>query len=141
MVCCVRSPSATSDSEALNDIPRYARHVNPAQDTPPEIQARMDEAYRRMSAQEKFERAMGLSAMLRALTLDHLRALHPDESERQLQIRLLLRTVPASVVQQAFGWLPPDARVEQDAELEVLLARAESEALRAGPERSDGPKT
>jgi hypothetical protein len=137
----VRSPSATSDSEALNDIPRYARHVNPAQDTPPEIQARMDEAYRRMSAQEKFERAMGLSAMLRALTLDHLRALHPNESERQLQIRLLLRTVPASVVQHAFGWLPPDARVEQDAELEVLLARAESEALRAGSGRDGGPKT
>ena len=120
----------------MNGDPRYARPVNPAQDTPPEIQARMDEAYRRMSAQEKFERAMGLSAMLRALTLDHLRALHPDESERRL-----LRTVPASVVQQAFGWLPPDASVEQDAELEVLQARAESEALRAGSGRDGGPKT
>ena len=71
----------------------------------------MDEAYRRMSAAEKFERAMALSAMLRALTIDHLRELHPGETERQLQIRYLLRTVPASVVGPAFGWLPPDADV------------------------------
>lgn len=86
--------------------------MSAVQDTPPEIQARMDEAYRRMSAQEKFERAMALSGMLRALTIDHLRTLHPDESERQLQIRFMLRTVPASVVGPAFGWLPPDVSVE-----------------------------
>lgn len=88
----------------------------------------MDEAYRRMSAQEKFERAMALSAMLRALTVDHLRTLHPNESERQLQIRYLLRTVPASVVGPAFGWLPPEAA--PDARLEALLTQAENEAMR-----------
>jgi len=83
--------------------------VSGAQDTSPDIQARVDEAYRRMTDQQKFERAMGLSATLRALTLDHLRELHPSETERQLEIRLLLRTVSADVVGQAFGWLPPAA--------------------------------
>jgi hypothetical protein len=79
-------------------------------DTSPEVQARMDEIYRRMSAREKFERAVALSSMTRALALDHLRELHPEETERQLKIRLLLRTVDATTVGRAFGWLPPELR-------------------------------
>jgi RecB family exonuclease len=71
----------------------------------------MDDAYRRMTHEQKLQRAMGLSATLRALTLDHLRELHPDETERQLKIRLLLRTVSADVLEKAFGWLPPEAKV------------------------------
>ena len=88
--------------------------MKPAHDTRDEVQARMDAAYRRMSDQEKFQRAMGLSATLRALTLDHLRELHPDETERQLKIRFLLRTTPARTVQQAFGWLPPELAAARD---------------------------
>lgn len=93
---------------------RYAGPVTRARDTSPEIQARMDDAYRRMTEEQKFARAMGLSAMLRALTLDHLREQHPDETERQLKIRLLLRTVSADVVEKAFGWVPPEAKLHRD---------------------------
>jgi hypothetical protein len=88
---------------------RYACDVTLARDTSDEVQARMDAAYRRMSEREKLERAVGLSATLRELTLDHLRELHPRDSTRQLKIRLLLRTIPASVVEKAFGWLPEGA--------------------------------
>jgi hypothetical protein len=51
-------------------------------DTHPAIAARMDAAYRRMSAAEKMTRAAALTGLAHGLALARIRVEHPDESGR-----------------------------------------------------------
>jgi len=65
-----------------------------ANDTPPAIQAMMDERFRRMTPSQRFSRALALGDASDRFALAKLRLDHPGASERELRLRLALRTLP-----------------------------------------------
>jgi hypothetical protein len=77
-------------------------------DTSPEIEKRMNAAYRRMSAAEKISRMSALTAVAHALALARIRSEHPLESEREHRLRLATRWLQRDQMIAAFGW-DPDA--------------------------------
>jgi hypothetical protein len=56
------------------------------EDTPLEVERILIEGYRKMSVAQKFARVRDLNWTLRKLAIAELRARHPDEGERTLQL-------------------------------------------------------
>ena len=73
-------------------------------DTSPKIRRVMVERLRAMSHAEKFERMRDLSRMVEALAREGIRARHPDADEREINLRLASRRLPADLMKKAFGW-------------------------------------
>lgn len=69
------------------------------EDTPPEL-----EGLRKCTPAERFRRVGELNAMLHALA--ETRRRHPNASERELQLRVASRRIPAELMRKAFGWDP-----------------------------------
>jgi hypothetical protein len=75
-------------------------------DTHPEIERMQIEAYRRMTPAERFRKIEGLNLSAQAMSLGDIRRRHPDASEREMQLRLASRSIPANLMRKAFGWDP-----------------------------------
>ncbi len=75
-------------------------------DTSPEAERVLLEAYRRMSPEQKLERAFGLTLALRELTAAAIRQERPNASEREIQLRVASRSIPRELMIHAFGWDP-----------------------------------
>jgi hypothetical protein len=60
----------------------------PGHDTPPEIEQRQIEAWRRMTAAEKLALVARMSANVRQLALAGVRRRYPNASPREQQLRL-----------------------------------------------------
>ncbi len=77
-------------------------------DTSPEAWAFMEAAYRRMTPQQRVERAAALTVLSHAFALAEIRRRHPDEDERTHRLRLAARTIDARTMKAAFDWPPDD---------------------------------
>lgn len=75
-------------------------------DTPLEVEKILLEGYRRMSPSRKIARVRDLNWTLQRLALAELRALHPEDDERTLRLRLAARTFDRETMLAAFGWDP-----------------------------------
>ena len=66
------------------------------------------DAYRRMSAAEKLERAGRLGQLVKSVVIADLRQRHPGATERELQLRYASRLFDPQTMRAAFGWAPDD---------------------------------
>lgn len=75
-------------------------------DTHPEIERILIEAYRKMTPGERFRKVESLNRTTEAVALADIRRRHPKADEREQQLRLASRRIPAALMQKAFGWDP-----------------------------------
>ena len=72
------------------------------------MEAILIEGYRRMSAAEKFERVRQATHAAQQMALVRLRERHPDDSPREIALRLASLWLDRDLMIKAFGW-DPDA--------------------------------
>jgi hypothetical protein len=75
-------------------------------DTPPDVEERLIERYRKMSGPERLAIALDLSRAVRQLALAGIRARHPGLSEREELLRLAALTLDRETVIEVYGWDP-----------------------------------
>jgi hypothetical protein len=73
-------------------------------DTHPEIERRVIEGMRRLTAAQKFHMICDMQATIEAMVRPRIRADHPDASEREIQLRIASRRLPADLLRKAVGW-------------------------------------
>lgn len=78
-------------------------------DTSPEVERFLLDAYRKMPGSEKIARVRALNHATIALALANIRQRHPDADEREVLLRLAVRRYGADFVREHLGW---DARQE-----------------------------
>jgi len=84
-----------------------ARGEAGAEDTSPEVQAMMIEAYRRMTPAEKLQRVLDLNRTVEALALARIRQQYgPDLTEREENLRLASLYYDRETMIRAFDWDP-----------------------------------
>ena len=78
-------------------------------DTPPEIEARVIEAYRAMSPADRLARVVSLNRALKALATARLGSRYgPHLSPRELQLRLGSLRLPREDMVRVFDWDPAE---------------------------------
>ncbi len=75
-------------------------------DTDPAVQAILLEGYRRMSGAQKLARMCAMYRMAQELARADIRRRYPDDSPRQVQLRLASRWLGADLMRRVFGWDP-----------------------------------
>lgn len=73
-------------------------------DTPPEIEQILIEGYRRMTPARKLECIRQLTLAIQELALAGIRSEHPRASERECELRLASRRLPAEIMKRVFDW-------------------------------------
>lgn len=73
------------------------------EDTHPEIEARLVEAWRSMTPSEKLSQAFAMRQTMMAMAMAGLRLRHPDESEARLRRRLAAILVGEDLANRAYG--------------------------------------
>jgi 2-iminoacetate synthase ThiH len=91
--------------------PHEVAHLLFGEDTSPEVERFLLDAYRKMSGAEKIARVRALNSATIALALANIRKQHPDASEREVLLRLAVRRYGADFVREHLGW---DAEKEGD---------------------------
>ncbi len=76
------------------------------EDTTPEAERVLIEAYRKMPAWKKLQCIVDLNQFLRNAQLAQIRQRYPDAGERELKMRLASRWIEPELMRQAFGWDP-----------------------------------
>ena len=78
-----------------------------ALDTPPEIEERILEGYRRMTPREKFERILELNRSVEEMAAARIRKQYgPDLPERELRLRLAALRLDRETMIEVFDWDP-----------------------------------
>jgi hypothetical protein len=76
-------------------------------DTPPEVEQRLLEAYRRMSPLQRLMKAMEMNRAVQELAAARIKAQYgPDLSDRELRLRLAALWIDRETMVRAFGWDP-----------------------------------
>jgi hypothetical protein len=75
-------------------------------DTHPEIEKRLIEGYRRMTAREKLHQIGSMGRFAYTLALADVRKRHPDAEEQECRLRVASRWLDAGLMRKAFGWDP-----------------------------------
>ena len=75
-------------------------------DTHPDAERVLVEGYRQMSSAEKLQRVVAMTQGVQQMALARLRSQYPDDSERQLQLRLAALWLDDEVMRAAVGWDP-----------------------------------
>jgi hypothetical protein len=84
-----------------------ARRMRPlSPDTHPEVEKRLIEAYRRMSAAEKLQRVRELTQFVQQLALADIRRRYPEADEHECRMRLASRWIEPELMRRAYGWDP-----------------------------------
>ena len=78
------------------------------QDTHPEIERRMLEGYRRMTAAQKLARVDALTRASRQIALARIREEHPAADAHELKLRLAALRFERATMIRAFGWDPDE---------------------------------
>ena len=73
-------------------------------DTSPEVERFLLDAYWRMSGSEKLARVRALNRLTLGLALTDIRNHHPNADEREILLRLATRRYGAGFVREKFGW-------------------------------------
>jgi hypothetical protein len=84
--------------------PHEVAHRLFGEDTSPEAERFLLDAYRKMSGAEKIARVRALNQATIALALANIRQQHPDASEREVLLRLAVRRYGADFVREHLGW-------------------------------------
>lgn len=80
---------------------------SPPSDTPPAVEEKIIEGYRRMSPREKLDRVVALNRTVEALASARLRSWYgTDLSDRELRLRLGALRLDREVMVEVFGWDP-----------------------------------
>lgn len=74
-----------------------------SEDTHPEIEARMVEAWRAMTPNEKFSQVFAMRETVMAMAMAGLRSRHPEESDARLRRRLAAILVGEDLANRAYG--------------------------------------
>ena len=78
-------------------------------DTPPEIEERLLEGYRRMTPWEKLVQVFELNRMAQQMAAMRIQAQYgPNLSERELRLRLAALWLDRETMIEAFGWDPEE---------------------------------
>ena len=78
-------------------------------DTPPEIEERLLEGYRRMTPWEKLRQVFELNRMAQQMAAMRIQAQYgPNLSERELRLRLAALWLDRETMIEAFGWDPEE---------------------------------
>ena len=78
-------------------------------DTPPEIEERLLEGYRRMTPWEKLMQVFELNRMAQQMAAMRIQAQYgPNLSERELRLRLAALWLDRETMIEAFGWDPEE---------------------------------
>jgi hypothetical protein len=80
---------------------------DPTNDTAPEIDALLVEAYRRMSAAQKLERVRVLTRTVQALAQSDVRRRYPDADSRVHDLLVASRWIGPELMRRAFGEIVP----------------------------------
>ena len=78
--------------------------MNDRRDTHDAMDAFQLAGYRRMSPSQKLAIVVDLIQTTRQLALADIRRVHPNASERELQLRLASRYLDAETMKRAFDW-------------------------------------
>ena len=76
------------------------------EDTHPEIEEILLEAYRKMSPAEKWKRVNELTISVQQLALARIKKQYGDISEREQKLRLAALWIDRDLMIDAFGWDP-----------------------------------
>lgn len=68
----------------------------------------MREGLKKMTPQERVQRAVSLTVFTHQIALAGIRERYPDETEREHELRLAARYIDAQTMRKAFGWPPDD---------------------------------
>jgi hypothetical protein len=74
------------------------------EDTSPEVERFLIDAYRKMSGVEKIARVRALNRLTLGLALADIRQRHPAASDREMLLRLAVRRYGADFVREHLGW-------------------------------------
>jgi hypothetical protein len=85
---------------------KESRYVPQPADTREEVERRMFERYRQMTPAQKVQMMSVINAAVDAFELAGLRRKYPDDTERELRLRLAARRYGRELVIKAFGWDP-----------------------------------
>jgi len=77
-----------------------------ASDTPPEVEARMIEFWRRATPNQKLQKVFSIGRMINELIRGELRGRYPEATPREIELRLASRTLDRETMIKAFGWDP-----------------------------------
>ena len=75
-------------------------------DTPPDVEARLVEAYRRMSPRQKLRQVRDLTRAAQQMALARLRRQYPDDDARQQRLRLAALWLDRETMVRVFSWDP-----------------------------------
>lgn len=80
-----------------------------ALDTPPDIEERMLDGYRRMTPAEKWQRIVELNRAVEEMAAARIRTQYgPDLSERELRLRLAALRLDRETMIEVFDWDPEE---------------------------------
>lgn len=78
-------------------------------DTPPDVEERMLEGFRRMTPAEKLKRVVELNRAVETMAAARIRAQYgPDLPERELRLRLAALRLPRETMIEVFDWDPEE---------------------------------
>jgi hypothetical protein len=77
-----------------------------SEDTHPDIERILIEAARRMTPAQKVGQVGQMNRFIRNMQEAEIRRMHPEASEREIELRLVSRWLPADLMRTALGWDP-----------------------------------
>ena len=75
-------------------------------DTPPEVDERMFELWRRATPAQKLQKVFGFGRMINALVRSEIRSRYPGATAREIELRLASRNLDRETMIRAFNWDP-----------------------------------
>ncbi|HET7501553.1 MAG TPA: hypothetical protein VFK02_11135 [Kofleriaceae bacterium] len=75
-------------------------------DTPPSVERKMLELWRRATPEQKLARMFGMGHMINELARADVRRRYPTAAPREIDLRLASRTIDRDTMIKAFGWDP-----------------------------------
>lgn len=76
------------------------------EDTPLHIERVLLEGYRRMTPAQKMQGICELNRTLEQLAEADIRKRYPNATDREVQLRVASRRIPADLMRKAFDWDP-----------------------------------
>jgi hypothetical protein len=75
-------------------------------DTPPDVEAKMFELWRRATPGQKLRKVFGIGKMINDLVRGEIRRRYPEASPREVELRLAARNLDRETMIRAFNWDP-----------------------------------
>ena len=73
-------------------------------DTSPEIERIIVAGHRKMTAAQKFGYVAEMFTALEAMAAAETRSRHPDDTEKEIRLRVASRRIAPELMKKAFGW-------------------------------------